>query len=244
MLDLLILIPSYRRELVLYKTLSGLLENTEPEKVDLKVKIAVGLNAGREHERDLCWLFQRLFGSLGIPFVFRSYSENIGKAEVLNDLYRTQEGKDARAVITMDNDMVIKKPWLQLIKKAVPLDIDMVGFGSATFWAHLPPREECESFVYDGYEIYRPYAVAGGMLLFKSEILDKYPWTNHGGVYGRDDATMCDNIHNRAVLHWKEDWLDHDPWGRKTQELSSYDEKKKALYKEGTTIFPVGWWDV
>jgi hypothetical protein len=241
MVDLLILIPSYRRELVLYKTLSGLLENTSPEKDGLKVGITVGLNAGREYERNLCWQFQRWFGLMGIPFSFRSRKDNIGKAAILNEMFEEQCGIEAKAVVTMDNDMVIKKPWLGLMQKAIGMDIDMVGFGSSTFWAHLPTREECEVMEYEGCKVYKPYGVAGGMLLFKPEILKRYPWTNHGGVYGRDDATMCDCVDRKAVLHWDEDWLDHDPWGRKIPSLCSYDEKKKALYKSGTTVFPAGW---
>lgn len=239
--DLLILIPSYRRDLVLYKTLDGLLQNTAPS-VDFEVSICVGLNAGREYERELCWLFQRMFGLLGLPFVVQNFKENVGKAAALNDMFNRQNGQDWRAVVTMDNDMVVKKPyWLKIIKKAMTLDLDMIGFSSANFWAHLPKREECKPEPCGNYTLYRPYGVAGGMLLFKPSILVRHPWTNHGGVYGRDDATMCEVVENKAVLHSDNDWLDHDPWARKTEELQRYDSRKKALYAAGTMVFHEGW---
>lgn len=224
---------------MLHKTLNGLLENTHPSGDE--ITIGVSLNRARKEEIEVCESYMGLFGQIGIEFLYVPYGQNIGKANSLNKGLSLWENGSRSAVITMDNDMVIKEPWMEIVRAAISLDKPMVGFSSATFWAHLPIRLECASELWNGYVLYRPYAVAGGMLLFQHQFLKDHPWTNHGGVYGRDDATMCEYVEEKIVIHSDNDWLDHDPWGRRTAGLRAYDDSKKGLYSAGKTVFSPGW---
>jgi len=234
-----ILIPSYKRPDVLKLTLDGLYRNTTAHE-GYNITICVGLNQASGEEMGLMGQYEGLFRSAGIQFNWLPYSTNIGKASILNTLFaRFADGYEL--VVTMDNDMVISKPWLHLIKPCLGIDFDIMGFSSSNFWAHEPSRERCSSKESEGYTFYSAHGIAGGMMLFHHSFLQKHPWTNHGGVYGRDDADMCLKTQKKYVIFYPEGWLAHDPLVSSTPELKSYEDKKRALYMAGTTVFPKGW---
>lgn len=241
--NLSILIPSYKRPEVLEATLCGLLNNTCNTN-KFEVSIGVGLNKGGFEEDEILVKYEKFFNNRGMPFQSVSYENNIGKATILNILFKLYASK-SDLVVTMDNDMVISKPWLHLISLCDAIEYDIMGFCGARFWAHDPVRENCSyvgNFVDDKpITFYTPHSVAGGMMLFHSQFLKDNPWTNHGGVYGRDDASMCLLTNKKYVINSDEDWLVHDPLKDSTPILKNYEEKKKALYEEGTTVFPIGW---
>lgn len=234
-----ILIPSYKRPDVLAHTLKGLYDNTVHGDV-YDVCIAVGLNKAGPLEVGVIDSYKFIFEGLGINFQFMSNKENIGKAAALNELFYIY-GRYSDYIVTLDNDMYIKKPWIHLIERCKSIDFDIMGFSSATFWAHDPIRENCASMEVGEHLFYKPYSVAGGMMLFHSQFLKDHQWTNFGGVYGRDDADMCLKTDKKYVLFSDEDWLDHDPLCSSTPILKAYEEKKKELYKKGTTVFSKGW---
>jgi glycosyltransferase involved in cell wall biosynthesis len=234
-----ILIPSYKRPEVLKKTLEGLYTNTFSEK-GYKISICLGLNKVSEKENKIASEYRDLFIKNNINFVLLSFEKNIGKAKALNSLLSSSD-KDSNYIITMDNDMVIKKAWLHYIDRADKIDYDLMGFSSAKFWAHEPSLKRCPYIDINGYIFYKPVGIAGGMMLFHKEFLEKHTWTNHGGVYGRDDADMCLKTSKKYVLHSTEDWLDHDPLNSSTPLLKAYEDKKRSLYKRNINIFPEGW---
>jgi cellulose synthase/poly-beta-1,6-N-acetylglucosamine synthase-like glycosyltransferase len=242
MKKLAILIPSYKRPEVLETTLKGLLNNiTQDEGYD--IRIAVGLNQVSPEDTQIVSRYNSIFNGVGITLDSIPYASNIGKAAILNVLFKIY-GYQADLVITMDNDMVILKPWLHHVSQCDSIDYDIMGFCSARFWAHDPAREKCPEVIQGGHTFYVPYSVAGGMMLFHHQFLEDHPWTNHGGVYGRDDATMCLLTQKKYVLHSGEDWLIHDPLNSSTHKLKVYEDNKKELYKKGITVFPIGWDEV
>lgn len=234
-----ILIPSYKRPEVLDHTLKGLYDNTIHGDI-YEVSITVGLNKASHSDLDVVNRYGFIFEGLNIKFHSISYGTNIGKAAVLNDLFDLI-GKDSDYIVTLDNDMYIKKPWMHLIEQCDAIDYDIMGFSSAKFWAHDPIRESCPFTDVGDTLFYKPYSVAGGMMLFHSQFLKDHEWSNFGGVYGRDDADMCLKTDKKYVLLNKEDWLDHDPLNSSTAALKAYEEKKKELYKNGVTVFQAGW---
>lgn len=239
MKKLAILIPSYKRPDVLRATLTGLCDNTcQGEGYDITV--SVGLNNAMLDDIKIIKDFKILFNELDIPFKFIQYEKNVGKAKVLNVLFKLYGG-ESDYIVTMDNDMVIKMPWLYQIDIADKIDYDIMGFSSALFWAHDPVREKCSFINIEENLFYKPYSVAGGMLLFHSEFLKEHKWTSHGGVYGRDDADMCLKTDKKYVLSSDRDWLVHDPLSCTTPELKNYEDKKKHLYNIGKFVFPEGW---
>jgi glycosyltransferase involved in cell wall biosynthesis len=242
MKKLAILIPSYKRPEVLEATLNGLLNNTT-QGDGYDIRIAVGLNQASPEDLQIISKYGTLFSAIGITFDSIPYASNIGKAAVLNVLFKTY-GYQSDLIITMDNDMVILKPWLHLIRQCDTIDYEIMGFCSARFWAHDPVRGKCLKVIQGSHIFYTPWSVAGGMMLFHHQFLNDHPWTNHGGVYGRDDATMCLFTQKKYVLHSEEDWLIHDPLNSSTPVLKAYEDNKKELYLRGTTVFPVGWDEV
>lgn len=52
---------------------------------------------------------------------------------------------------------------------------------------------------------------------------------------------MCLKTDKKYVYHTDIDWLEHDPLNSITPILKEYEDKKRALYKNGTTVFPLGW---
>jgi hypothetical protein len=236
---LAILIPSYKRPSVLEATLNGLFRNT-PKEGCYDICICVGLNKAAIEEIQIVDRFDAMFEHQGIPFHSIVYDNNIGKANILNVLF-TVYANHSDFIVTLDNDMVIRKPWLYLIGLCDVIDYDIMGFSSAKFWAHDPIRENCGFVGKDGITFYTPYSIAGGMMLFHHQFLKDHSWTNHGGVYGRDDATMCLLTKKKFVIHVDDDWLLHDPLNSSTPSLKGYEDKKKELYKAGVTVFPLGW---
>ena len=172
---------------------------------------------------------------------YKYSSENLGKAEMLNRLLRDYDG-EYDAVVTMDNDMVLLKPWYHILDNFMSLKYDFCGVASAGWWWHIPlNRLECNV---NADESYNPDGIAGGLLIFKPAFLRFHPWTNLGGVYGADDGLMCQTTKNRAVLYWAEDWLVHDPLSGAADapgNLKAYQDKKRALNEAGTMIFKKGW---
>lgn len=239
MKKLIILIPSYKRPEVLRATLTGLYDNTSQDD-GYNVTIALGLNKAMSDDIKIASDFKVLFGESGIPFKHIQYEENVGKAKILNVLFKLY-AEESDYIVTMDNDMVIKMPWLYQISIADKIDYDIMGFSSAMFWAHDPVREKCSFVSVEENLFYKPHSVAGGMMLFHSNFLKENKWTNHGGVYGREDADMCLRTDKKYVLFSDKDWLVHDPFSCTTPLLKSYEDKKKQLYKIGKFIFPEGW---
>lgn len=239
MKKLAILIPSYKRPEVLNHTLSGLLNNTYSSE-DLEVSVGLGLNKASPEEQSIASMYIDLFNASGTVFNYVSYNNNIGKANILNVLFKVY-ADNTDYVVTLDNDMVISKSWLKYIKYCDVIDYDIMGFSASRFWAHDPIRENCSSTKVGEHLFYMPNSVAGGMMLFHSQFLKDHQWTNFGGVYGRDDADMCLKTDKKYVYHTDIDWLEHDPLNSSTPILKEYEDKKRALYKNGTTVFPLGW---
>lgn len=239
MKKLAILIPSYKRQEVLNATLRGLYENTSMDE-GYDVCIAVGLNKASPSEIEMVDKYDALFEEKGILFHSVYYESNIGKANILNTLFKLY-GHHSDYIVTMDNDMVISEPWLYYIGYCDLMDYDIMGFSSAKFWAHDPVRKNCAFVGIGEHLFYTPHSIAGGMMLFHNQFLATHPWTNHGGVYGCDDATMCLRTMKKYVLYSGRDWLVHDPLNSSTPKLKSYEDKKKELYKNGTVVFHEGW---
>ena len=204
-----ILIPSYKRPKVLDLTIKNLLENMRSE--GFKISIAIGLLKVDDEARNVAHKYDAKFIDKGIEYNVLEYDTNIGKAACLNDLYDRFK-KDSGYIISLDNDMVIRKPWLHLIDEIKTIDFDVMGFGSSTFWAHDPRREDCKIVqVKIPYTYYMPISIAGGMMVISREFMSSYRWTNHGGVYGRDDQDICLRTRKKYVIMWPVDWLEHDP---------------------------------
>jgi hypothetical protein len=208
-----ILIPSYKRPFSLLLTLRGLLGNTRVGD-EYEVSISVGLNQGSPEDQAIINQMEVPFEEKGIKLNSVSYEKNIGKATILNIL-QTLYAEDADYIITMDNDMVIMKPWLHLVSQSNYIDYDIMGFCSVRFWAHDPIRDNC-NFVkktVDGkdYRFYTPVSVAGGMMLFHSKFFKSNPCNSSRGFYGKDSASMPLITQKKYVLHSEEDWLIHDP---------------------------------
>lgn len=239
MREISILIPSYKRPSVLELTLKNLYFNTNSN-INFKVNIGVGLNKASDIEKIIVKKYESIFEGKEIPFHSISYDNNMGKATILNILFKLY-ANNSDLIITMDNDMVISEPWLYLIPICDAIDYDIMGFSSAKFWAHDPIQKNCAFIGIGGHMFYKPHSVAGGMMLFHKSFLEKHQWTNHGGVYGRDDAEMCLLTKKKYVIYSDRDWLVHDPLSYSTEELKSYEDKKKALYNMGIPIFPDGW---
>lgn len=236
-MNIIILIPSYKRSIVLDSTLKGLLDNHEPTH---NIKICVGDNKTSIESETIIKSYVDKFKEKNIEFLYKLHPENIGKAECLNDLYNSFYKKED-IIVTMDNDMVIKKPWYHFFDAFLSLDYDLLGVASKTFWMHLPEKSKCRSSNFDRYILLQPAGIAGGILLLKPSFLAQYLWSNHGGVYGEDDAGMVAKTWNRGVLDWQEDWLDHDPLMGSTPELEQYKNKKIELLNKKQYIFQKGW---
>jgi len=241
-LKVAILIPSYKRLKVLEHTLCSLFFNSQMDaKNNYEVGVFLGLNKAREEDIKIAHSFVEIASACNIFYAFVPYSDNIGKALALNDLFDKYSSR-YDYIVTMDNDMVIKKPWLHLINVALKKDFELTGFASTTFWAHLPKREECPFEEVDKYKFYQPYnGIAGGMMLFPRRTLEKHKWTNKGGVYGFDDAQMCLDVNNKGVLYDERDWLDHDPLSCSTPELKYYHDRKQHFFNQGQYILQKGW---
>lgn len=239
-----ILIPSYKRPGVLDETLAGVANTVDKDLYD--IYIGVALNQARHQEIAVTDKYKEIFLQDSIPFRVLVERTNIGKAEALNKLFSeivTESGfGESDYIVTMDNDMLLKMPWMHLIKDVEDLDFELLGFGSIHFWCHLPERSRCNGASYkESYTLYPLTSIAGGIMLFPWIFLNKHRWTNHGGVYGEDDATMCTISKKKYVLAWDEDWLQHDPLMNSTEELRRYQSKKEALYAKQKYVFPPGW---
>ena len=229
----LILIPSYKRAEVIDLTLKSLFAVHEPS---WDITVCVGDNKASPETQEAITRY---------PVRSEPYPVNIGKAAALNDLLVKYDG-DYDVICTMDNDMVILKPWYELLNAFVRSAYDYVGFGGPRWWWHIPlNREECpivsrETMI----TVYSPSGIAGGLLAFKPEFLRAHPWTNFGGVYGVDDGIMCQQTLSRAVFYWSEDWIRHDPLSYTVDApayLRANQEKKQALNIAGKHIFPKNW---
>jgi len=238
-----ILIPSYKRPEVLKLTLEKLFTNTTVG--SYPIGIFVALNKVTEESEKVVKPFISVADSLSIKYDWVSYKHNIGKANALNNLFNKFCG-GYEYIVTMDNDMVIDMPWGHLLDAAKEVNFDLMGFGSSTFWAHLPSRELCEGdyrIIAEDYRLYRLDQIAGGMMLFPRQILEKHRWSNgsSSGVYGFDDAQMCLDVEKKYVLFWDRPWLSHDILSRSTEKLSEYQDKKEELFRRGIYVFDAGW---
>jgi glycosyltransferase involved in cell wall biosynthesis len=242
MKSIVVLIPSYKRPSVLDLTLSSLFNNSREVGTSLKYKLGiyVALNKSSPEDLDIVTKFSEIAKQYGINYGWISYRENKGKAAALNDLFNKVSG-GYDYVVTLDNDMVIKMPWLHLIDTAEKKDFSLMGFGSDKFWAHIPRRDLCEGAPLDGCTLYNMKQIAGGMMLFPREILEENKWTNKGGVYGFDDAQMCLDVDKKYVLHWSADWLEHDPMKDSSPDLKHYHDRKRHFFNKGQYILKEGW---
>lgn len=242
-----VLIPSYKRPEVLRKTIASLISWTSIDTMLAPILFEVGLfvavNEYTQEDMEVITSFIKPALDAKIKYAWVTYTENKGKAAALNDLFdKFSDGYDY--IITMDNDMVIKNTWLHLVDAASRTALELVGFGSSTFWAHQPRRELLEGKYFtlmDTYNIYNIDQIAGGMLLFPRKTLEEHKWTNKGGVYGFDDAQMCLDVKKKGVIHWPQDWLDHDPLGSSTPGLKYYHDRKQQFFDKGQYILPEGW---
>ena len=239
MTKLSIFIPSYKRPEVLDMTLKGLYDNTVSGN-EYNVEIYLALNKAGEADVNVAKSYVDIFKNKGILFKYHCHIKNVGKAKALNNLFDISS-KDSDYIVTMDNDMVIRMPWLHYVTEANSIKYDIMGFCSSLFWAHDPIRERCPFINYNGFTFYKPYSVAGGMMLFPYNFLKDNKWTNHGGVYGRDDAEMCLRAKEKYVYNSEEPWLEHDPLKGTSDLLKDYEDKKVKLYESGITVFKDGW---
>jgi len=243
-LKIAILIPSYKRPQVLKETLYNVLQNSMPEShLGTEVGLYVALNESSPEDMSVITSMVEPALQCNVKYAWVSYSENRGKAVALNDLFNKFAG-GYDYIVTMDNDMVVKLPWLHLIDVATRTDFELMGFGSSTFWAHQPRRELLGDKFYtlmDMYHIYRLDQIAGGMMLFPRQTLEKHKWTNKGGVYGFDDAQMCLDVNKKFVMFWDQDWLDHDPLGTSASDLKQYHDRKQHFFNNGQYILQKGW---
>jgi glycosyltransferase involved in cell wall biosynthesis len=236
----LILIPSYKRQEVLNLTLKSLFAVHKPS---WEITVCVGDNQSTPETLGII---------LHYNVKYKYSSQNLGKAEMLNRLLRDFDG-DYDVIVTMDNDMVLLKPWYHILDGFLRTSHDFCGVAAEKWWWHVPlDRAECDSWetnepdniLREHVQFYNPVGIAGGLLLFRPEFLRAHPWTNQGGVYGAEDGLMCQTTRNRAVIYWDEDWLQHDPLSSAPdvpESLRTYQEKKRILNEAGTMIFPEHW---
>jgi hypothetical protein len=234
-----ILIPSYKRPEVLRHTLQGIYQNTYSG-IDFQVGLYVGLNKVSDTELAIVEEYEPKMNLKGIDFKYLPEEANIGKANILNKLFDLYcAGYDY--IVTMDNDVYIRGSWLCYLETSEKIDFELMGVSTEGYWPHLPKREECPFFTEGGTTFYTPPGIGGGIMFFHYSFLDMHKWTNHGGVYGVDDAQMCLIANKKYVLHCEQDWLVHDPLSCSTPVLKDYEEKKKHLYSINKPIFPEGW---
>lgn len=234
-----ILIPSYKRSEVLRMTLEGLYQNTASDE-DFQVGLYVGLNKASDFDIHVVKSYENIFKNKNIDFKFISEKENIGKAAVLNKLYEFFcAGYDY--VVTMDNDMLIKRPWLKYLTISEKIDFELMGISCGGYWPHLPKREECPSITKENSKFFTPRGIGGGIMFFHYSFLGIHKWVGNGGVYGGVDAQMCLKTEKKYVLHCEEDWIAHDPISCSSPDLKSYEERKRELISTKKFIFPEGW---
>lgn len=232
-----VLIPSYKRPEEITLCLAGLLKNLDVH----TYTVIVGFLKADRQSNIIKHSFSKAFNAHGIAFNASLYDDNIGKAQCLNKLFQSSVSTDQEFVVTLDNDMFIKKPIGELLSRAASLKLDLVGFGSRTFWVHLPPRNKCSATQMSPHlSVYQCAGIGGGMMLFPRKFLASTSWEDHNGVYGGVDGTMCLKTKNRAVLYWDADWMDHNCLKNDTPELKAYEQRKVELLRK-TKIFPKGW---
>ena len=241
-MNVLILIPSYKRARVIDLTLAKLIEYHQPTH---DVTICVADNKTSPATDAAIRKHKDSANAKGIEFNNVFNEKNIGKAKALNILLEMYDAPKYDTIVTMDNDMVVKMPWYNTIDSFMKTGFDFVGVGSKTFWYHYPTNADRLTVEkIDDFHIVRITSIAGGMLIHKPNFIRSFKWTNAGGVYGEDDGQMCRNTSNKAVLYRNEDWLDHDPLtftDVATNELKEYDNKKLTLLKNRTYVFSEGW---
>lgn len=234
-----ILIPSYKRPLVLEYTLNHLLKNIE-NNTNFSINIVVGLNKATNREKYIVNVFENKFKEIDIDFKSVSYENNIGKAKMLNILFKIFAYK-SDFIITMDNDIVILKPFLKYLNLCELVDYDIMSFSSARYWAHNPIKEVCPFITVQSTIFYTPINVGGGILLFHNDFLKAHPFEDNNGVYGKVDLSMCLKTKKIYVLDIKDDVFLHDPLRNDYPELIIYENKKQSLIKKGITVFPKDW---
>ena len=147
-----ILIPSYKRPDVLRYTLEGLYQNTASDE-EFQVGLYVGLNKASDQEVLIVEEFKDKFKSKGIDFKYISEEKNIGKAAVLNKLFDLYcAGYDY--IVTMDNDIYIKKPWLKYLLISEKIDFELMGISCGGYWPHVPQRENCPSVIQENFKFH------------------------------------------------------------------------------------------
>lgn len=234
-----ILIPSYKRPDVLRYTLEGLYQNTASDN-EFQVGLYIGLNKATDPEILVVKEYESKLKSKGIDFKYIFEEKNIGKAAVLNKLFDLYcSGYDY--IVTMDNDMYIKAPWLRYLSVSEKIDFELMGISCAGYWVHNPERGLCSSTVVNGSTFYTPQGIGGGIMFFHYPFLDKNKWVDHDAVYGGVDAWMCLKTNKKYVLHCEEDWIFHDPLRCSTPILKSYEDKKQELVRANKRFFPAGW---
>ena len=241
MKNILMLIPSYKRGICIDMMLSSIFSQHAD---GFHIVVCVADNQSTPATQGILYKWKGIFDATdGLEMRYDCHTENIGKAAALNELLKKCDG-EYDCIVTADNDCVFNKPWYWLLSEFLNSPFDFVGFASPSFWWHIPEKEKCERERVCNFDVYRPKGIAGALMAFKPDFLRDHPWSNLGGVYGADDALMCQTTQNRAVFYWGEDWLEVDPLSRKPNtppDLAEYDRRKLDLIGRGINIFKKGW---
>jgi len=233
----LIMIPAYKRHESLALCLSSL--STATEKDLFEIDVAIGINAPVEENKLVVEDVKSRFESGTYKVRWRLYDRNIGKAEALNDLLATF-WENHRYVLSMDSDMVIKKPWVNMLPYLDEMDYDIVGFGGTRFWSHSP-NVNGEYQQAGPYRIYRRPNISGALMLYSHKFLKDHKFGGYGGVYGGVDGYSCTLTDKKYVLFWDEDWIEHDTLKDSTPALRDYENHKRAFFTQKIWSFPEGW---
>jgi len=234
---LLIMIPTYKRPEVFQFTLQSLCQSTQKGVVDIDV--VVGMNKATVTDRNTVLTCRKLYETLDFRINYIEFEDNIGKADCLNTIV-DRYFRDHRYAMSLDNDMWIKLPWVDMIGALSSIDFDMLGFASQFFWAHVPGIGDDYQLL-DSYRLYKRDGIAGGMSLYSKDFIKDHKFMGYGGVYGGVDGTSSSQASKKYVLYWDCDWLVHDPYQRSTEILTEYEDKKREFIDKGIFVFPKGW---
>lgn len=230
---------NYKRPKVLDLTLESFLKCHEQK--DWKVTFCIYDNQSSfATNEEILRKWADFYEDALINFSYYTNNENIGKDAALNFMLNN-DVTDYDIIASIDNDMVLLKPWYWLLDTFMNCSFDYVGFASKQFWMHIPKKDECLYELSDYCnKVYQPQTIAGGLLLFKPEWIRAHPWKITGGVYGMTDGNLCLSTQNRAVFYWDEDWLVHDPLTAQGH-YSEYNKAKLDLNAKGINIFKERW---
>lgn len=258
-IKLSILIPSFARPKVLNETLTSLVNLSYGYGMDVRIEVGTMgdfesyevVNSAREFARKrVAFIYSLSDVDMQYNDVWHvHYPWNIGKAQCLNDMI--QNHGDADYILTMDNDMVVRRPWLHILRAAIDSqyiygNFDICGFGSSEYFIHIPmSKDECphEAFFINDhiYDICYPLSLGGGMMLFHTDYLMEHAFDSYGGgVYLGEDDLMSKTTANKRIIYYDEPWVEHDPFGDIL--YPEYAKQKIDLYNSGTRVYERDWY--